>query len=324
MRQINKQNLNNFLFAALVLVLVLIGKTDPTEPTHSYRQTLEQTSVKAASEQTSAYLVAPETRTAAVNAQFSPETSILGPYTSMPELSLQAAYIKDLTTGRELFNTSDHNRWPIASLTKLMTAVIAREHFQPETKILITEKAFQTEGAAGNLNAGELYTVSDLIQAMLMVSSNDAAAALAEFYGTTKFIEVMQKKAATLNMFQTTFFDETGLSFINQSSVQDLEKLLTHIRAQHPDLLEISRTRAITLKELSTGRKNVLTNINYFATWPDFRGGKTGFIDSSGGNLLSTFEHKNHIILIIVLGAEDRFEQTERLYNWIKTAFIFN
>lgn len=324
MRPLTKQNLNNVLFAGLVLILVLIGKTDPTESSRSYHQTLEQTSVKAATEQSRQYAVAPETQTASVSAQFSPEPPVLGPYAPAPTLSSQAAYVKDLTAGRELFNTSDHNRWPIASLTKLMTAVIAREQLQPGTRIPITEKAFSTEGAAGNLNAGDQYTVNDLIQAMLTVSSNDAAAALAEFYGESNFVELMQKKAATLNMFQTTFFDETGLSFLNQSSVQDLEKLLVYIRERHPDLLQISRTRSVVLNELTTGRRNTLKNINYFAEWPDFRGGKTGFIDSSGGNLLSTFEYKEHTILIIVLGADDRFEQTERLYNWVKQAFIFN
>lgn len=326
MRQLTRQNLNNLFFAALIFILVVIGKSDQDRPrVFSYQETLEQTSVRVVPEgQAHAQAPVAEAQTAALHAQLLSHAPQAAPRLPVPQLALKAAYVKDLTTGEEFFNTSDHERWPIASLTKLMTAVIAAEQLAPDAKIPLAETAIQTEGASGNFKVGEQYTVKDLIKSMLVVSSNDAAAALADFYGETAFVELMQKKAATLNMFHTSFFDATGLSFINQSSVQDLEKLLVYIREQHPELLAISRTKTVTLNELSSGRRNVLANINYFASWPDFRGGKTGFIDSSGGNLLSTFEHNRHTILIIVLGADDRFEQTERLYNWVKQAFVFN
>ncbi len=237
-----------------------------------------------------------------------------------PVLKVKIALAIDLESNTALFELNNQSRWPIASLTKLMTAVITLENVGKDKLIPVSERAFNTEGTAGNLQPGEVYTASDLIKAMLIVSSNDAASAIAEFYGEANLVAAMQQKAADLGM-ESNFAEPTGLSFVNQSSADDLVKLVKYVLASHPELLDITRQKTVELTEVNSGTKKSLTNINAFAGNPEFLGGKTGFIDAAGGNLISLFKYQNHKILIIIFGAEDRFGQTEILYNWIKQSY---
>ncbi len=242
---------------------------------------------------------------------------------AQPDLKAKIAAAWDLDSGTELFSLNSQSLWPIASLTKLMTAVITIENVGQNKYIPITEKAWATESIAGGFQVGEIYQAGDLLKALLVVSSNDAAAAIAEFYGESNFLDAMQKKAASLGMAQTTFTDPTGLSFLNQSNVYDLKKLIQYILRNHPEILETTKQVRVELLEINSGHKRTLTNINYFAGREDFGGGKTGFIDASGSNLVSIFNYKGRQLLIIFFGVEDRFAETELLYNWIKNSYEF-
>jgi D-alanyl-D-alanine carboxypeptidase len=163
------------------------------------------------------------------------------------------------------------------------------------------------------------------VKAMLLVSSNDAATAIAEFYGTENFVNRMQMKARELKMHQTTFVDPTGISFLNQGTVADLEKLVRYIDERHPNLLQITASKEGMLREMTRGNERILLNINAFVgTRPDFIGGKTGFTNEANGNLISLFNYRGYKLLFIVLGTDDRFGQTDLLYNWVKEVYAFN
>lgn len=237
-------------------------------------------------------------------------------------VSEKILFASDLEKDVEFLNLNKNDRWPIASLTKLMTAVIAVEKIGYDKKISINEEANGVESSNGNLVVGEVYTVKDLIKAMMVISSNNAAEAIADFYSKKDFIDEMQKKASELGMFQTTFVDATGLSFLNQSSANDLKILVVYIFKNHPDLLDISKESAVELTEVNSGVKKTLKSINYFTGQNDFLGGKTGFNDFSKGNLVSVFQYLNRKILIITLGADDRFKETEAALNFIKEKYF--
>ena len=246
----------------------------------------------------------------------------------LPAINVKSALAVDLDNGFEFLNlNASESRWPIASISKLMSAVIAFENVGSDKTVAINETALATEGVSGDLKIGlklgDIYKVGDLVKIMLSISSNKAATAISDFYGKSNFVEAMQKKAFELEMSQTTFHDSTGLSFLNQSTATDLEKLINYILKRHPYILEITRAKTAAVSELRSGSVKTLANINNFSGRPDFVGGKTGFIDASGGNLVSVFNHKGHKILIVVFGADDRFSQTELLYNWITKEFKF-
>lgn len=244
-----------------------------------------------------------------IKANFAPpdemEVSSVGPNTPLylksntivripqppPNLQLESALVKNLATNFYFFELNTNQKWPLASLTKLMTAVVAMEELPltPETQKLLDQ--------------------------MLIVSSNEAAEKLAESYGNApKFIQRMNEKAKELGMRNTSFIDPHGLSFLNQTTIEDLEKLINYIIDKHPKILQITRRKSV---EVNGETKPSTIE---FAGEPNFIGGKTGYTDEAGGNLVSIFQYKGQPILIIVLGArgyEERFEQTRILYQWI-------
>lgn len=242
--------------------------------------------------------------------------------TKPPWIEAAAALAVDLDSGFEFFGFNTDKRWPIASLTKLMAALITEEKIGNKKIVAISEKAVATEGAAGGLEAGDRYLAADFIKAMMMVSSNDAAAALAEFYGDEFFLKEMNVKAEALGMSQTKFFNPAGLSVLNQSTGNDLRKLAGFILANHPEIFTLSREPKSSIYEINSKKKIDLANINKFSGQPDFIGGKTGFLEEAQQNLLSVFRFNNRQVLIIVLGSKkDRFKETMKIFNWIKEAY---
>lgn len=250
-----------------------------------------------------------------------------------PALSVTAALVKEVGAREPLLSYRANARWPLASISKLMASVVALETLGASTIVTVSQAAVDTEGEAGLLKAGERYTVIDLVRAMLVVSSNDAAVAAAQAYDkkqsgaeayeaalnkTALFTEAMQQKARSLGMFQTYFGDPSGLSVVNQSIVSDLELLMSYITTQHPELLDITRKKEVSVLERKSMTRRTLLNINEFAGQSDFVGGKTGRTDEASGNLLSLFSYEGKRYLIIVLGTEYRFEETRKLYEWVK------
>jgi len=222
--------------------------------------------------------------------------------------------------GQIIFESNSENRWPIASITKLMTAVVALEKTDTNKEIKMSEEIVSTEGLAGGFKTGENFKEMDLIKAMLVASSNDAAEAIAENFegGKENFIDEMQRKAAELKMFQTTYLEPTGLSFINQSTAKDLSLLISYIYSKHPEILEISRQKEIRIIDLQAGKIKKILNIDKFAGQEDFIGGKTGFIDESGKNLIGVFDISGETIVTVVLGADNSFEETAKLKSLVQ------
>ena len=231
----------------------------------------------------------------------------------------KAMLMKYLDYNFNVFELNPEKRWPIASLSKLMTALVAIEKIDSDKEIIMTEKAVSSDGTVGDFKAGEIFKIRDLIKAMLVGSSNDAAVAIAEDFGERDFINEMQKKAAELKMFQTAYWESTGLSVVNQSTVNDLAKLVTYIYFNHPEILEISRQKETELTELKSNTSRKLLSINKFAGEPDFIGGKTGYIEEAlGRNLIALFEINGKTVLTITLGADDSFEETARLKEFVQ------
>ena len=233
------------------------------------------------------------------------------------KLNGHSAIVKEINESLNIFEKNHVNRWPLASLTKLMTAVVALEKIGPEKTILVSENATNSEGTTANLHTGETYLALDLIKAMLLVSSNDAAVVLAEAYGAENFVREMNEKAGELGMFQTNFFEPTGLSYLNQSTPNDLAKLVNYIYADYPEIFGISKQKEGLILNLETNQAKRLVNVNQFVGRSDFIGGKTGFIDESKQNLISLFNKDGKVVFIIVLGSQDRYKETEELLSCI-------
>ncbi len=239
---------------------------------------------------------------------FTPETEIT------PSIDVQVSAAGAFAeSGKQIFGWEVEKRWPIASLTKLMTATVALENIPVNDIITITEENVKQEGSSGNFIAGEKFKLNDLIKAMILVSSNDAASALATHFSEEKFMAAMNEKAEELGMNNTYFADSTGLSSKNQSTVSDLVKLTEYIYGTNPQILSVAKKYKDTIVEIKTGKRRTIVNINPLAGGADFLGGKTGSTPEAGGNLISLFNIGGATKTIIVLGAQDRFAETEKI-----------
>lgn len=236
-----------------------------------------------------------------------------GSYIASPiDTQSESVLVQDLSSGKVIFQFASGKRWPLASLTKLMTALLASELMPSNKEITLAQEAILTEGASGNFSPGEEFTLSDLIKAMLLVSSNDASRAIALDYGEERFVKIMNDKAKDLGMADTEFIDPSGLSLRNKGTSEDLKKLVNFIWKNEPAIFAVTRVAAGEIVDVKTGERRELKNINLFAGRAEFLGGKTGTMPSVGGNLVSIFDISGPKA-IIVLGAVDKFAETEKI-----------
>lgn len=217
-----------------------------------------------------------------------------------------------------LYEKNSQNRWPIASVSKLMAAIVALENLNQSSILPVTDSIEQDVSGANTLASGESYTVNDLLKAMLSISSNDAAYTLASGLGSDAFVKKMNEKAQELSMSQTTFFEPSGLSYLNQSTAHDVYILLSYVYRNYPIILDITRQKSVTIRDQSSGKRKTLSNINQFAGQNDFFGGKTGYIDQSGGNLVSLFDKSGKMLYVAVFNSPDRFGETQKIVSCLQ------
>jgi D-alanyl-D-alanine carboxypeptidase len=248
------------------------------------------------------------------------------PFTEL-NLTAEAAYLFDITTGDVLYRENEDAILPLASLTKLMTAMLAYELASADTSITVSVEALLQDGANG-LRDGETFTLIDLIDFTLLTSSNDAAFAIAEVVGATldpadpatAFVQAMNIRARELGLTNTSFRNPTGLDISEDEAgaygtARDIATLMTYIAANHPLILE--RTREVQTAVPSTAALHDAMNTNQRVTnIPGVIGSKTGFTTLAGGNLAVVFDAGlNRPVVAVVLGSSwsGRFYDVETL-----------
>jgi D-alanyl-D-alanine endopeptidase (penicillin-binding protein 7) len=238
-------------------------------------------------------------------------------------LRAESAYVYDTYLGKILFEKESAAQLPLASITKVMTVYVAREHLPSDAHIVIQEDDLLPEGDSGLL-VGESFTRDALIDFTLSVSSNDGARAIARATagGVDAFTHMMNDTAATLGMAETFFFNESGLDENlgvsgGYGSAHDLGTLFERVLTRYPDLLE-----ATTYPEsiiASSGVLHEAINTNIIAgDIPGLVAGKTGYTDLAGGNLAIVFEPEPmHQIIVVVLGStpDERFADVGKLVS---------
>lgn len=224
-----------------------------------------------------------------------------------------------------LFEKNKDKKVPIASLTKLMTAIVADEFYKPDIKTRISENAVDTKEPTGQLSPGERWKVKKLLRLVLIESSNDAAFALAEKMGKKAFVDLMNLKAKRIGMENTTFTNPTGLdkedSFAKKtgtSSAFDLLKLGKYLIEEKPNLIKIMNQDK---KEISLNGSfhHVAYNTNKLLDWPLVKAGKTGYTDKAQGCLFLLMEKDSTYYLNLILSSEERFEEMIKLVEYVNS-----
>ncbi len=240
-----------------------------------------------------------------------------------PNLSAEGILMESLDNNFSFYRYNAYKMWHLASLTKLITAVVVVENVGLDKRIPISTSTMAVEGEAGNLEAGEVYNSEDLLKIMLMESSNRAAAAFEEYIGSDKFLSLAKETMSKIGMTQTVIYDSSGLNDANEGTASDIYLLLKYILENDPEILTWTRLTTLSVQPLNSSRINIVSNIDPIASRADFLGGKTGTTPAAKENLATVLEFKNQRIVGVILGSNSRFDDLNTLLKWISTAYKF-
>jgi D-alanyl-D-alanine carboxypeptidase (penicillin-binding protein 5/6) len=244
-----------------------------------------------------------------------------------PTISSGAAIVVDMDTGQIVFSHNANARLPMASTTKIMTAVIVLESLPLDKKVTISGEAHATGGSALGLQRGEVLSVEQLLYCLLVPSANDAAVALAQATaGSVKeFVKMMNAKAKTLGLSNTHFVNPSGLHDEKHfSSAKDLATLTQHAM-QDPVFRRIVRTRSYDLPRPGQDAPRKLKNHNALLAANSWvTGVKTGSTPYADYCLVASGSKDGVSLVSVLLGAADdetRWEESQALLDYGFTRF---
>lgn len=246
-------------------------------------------------------------------------------------IKAKSALVVDTSNKKVLYSNNSDHILPLASITKVMTAIVATELIDKNKKIQISNESLDEEGNNGLLS-GEKWDRDDLIKFSLIASSNDGARALAmegekilnpKYDGekfTPLFVERMNQKAKDLNMPNTIFYNPTGLDISKTKpgavgSTKDVITMMHYAITKYPEIYKDTTLSKTNFK--SNKENHIATNTNHaILELSDLVASKTGMTNLAGGNLAIAFEPiTGHTIIAVVLGSsyEGRFLDIEQL-----------
>ncbi len=264
------------------------------------------------------------------------QPSVPNPYDAL-KLEAQAVVVYDVRAKQVLYARDAETPRPLASLTKLMTSLVAAESLSGGSRVAVSQNAVDTEGDSGLL-ANETWSLRDLIGFTLMTSSNDGADAVAAaagaLYTTTpsttpeyervdSFVAQMNTRARELGLTTTMFKNATGLDTSPgvagaQGSAKDVASLMSYLAQERADLLAPT-TKQRTMFTSEDGFEHPAINTNeHVPEIPGLIGSKTGYTELAGGNLAIVYDAGlDHPIAVVVLGStrEGRFTDVRQLVD---------
>lgn len=273
-----------------------------------------------------------------------------------PELQAHAYVVKVVGEELPLLKQREWKHVAPASLTKILTVLVAREELEEIVWLSVSEDAKKTEAKTSPLETREFVTVEDMMRLALIGSYNDTARALAEAVGKKYggqtfedrmriFRERMNEKARMIGLANSSFANATGLDEEGHfSTAEDLARLAEYVRSNHQKVWEISRTLE-TKVYTDTGREiSVASTNDLLKEFPAIIGGKTGFTDNAGESLLLLYPvrskspsatadspeakrtsdgvyhlHPNKTAVIVILGSNDRFGDGRKIIHWLES-----
>ncbi len=223
----------------------------------------------------------------------------------------------DLDRGKTILKSNETGQYPIASVTKLMTALVARQKIDNSDKITLTDEMLTPYGSSPSIYSGLKISAKNLLYASLTQSTNDAAESLSYFLGNDEFLAAMNKKAKKLDMNSTVYADATGLDAKSRSTAADMAKLVAYIYENDPKILEITKNNDFWLPDVS-GNRLKFQNMNGFYYYPGFIGGKTGYSPEARQTFAAVFDINGSPIAIAVMNSANYQADTFKIINQIK------
>lgn len=244
--------------------------------------------------------------------------------------SAKSIIVVDQASGAILYQKNASTQLPIASITKLINALVFLDTNPNWDKVVEINRADLVAGNRFYFFAGEQVKLGDVFKVMLVASANEAALTLARYSGLDDYVGAMNKKAEALGMTNSHFADPSGLNVENVSTADDLVKLANTAFAQ-AEIVSAVTTESYDYKIINNNRRGRAVNtdnlLNSFLNDKPYRlaGAKTGYLDEAGYCLLTEIEHANKGTLIVaILGATsptDRWQEAKGLVDWVNSNY---
>lgn len=253
------------------------------------------------------------------------------PSQAAQSVQAKAVYCVDLGKNETLLARNPDRKMPVASLTKLVTALVTLDHLTLDKRVAVPDDIKSTPKSVVGLKPGDRLTVEDLLHGLLIGSGNDCAETLAEAFpgGRKKFIAAMNQKARTLGAKQTVFYTPSGLDRkttsteegktsvevdSNQSTAREIAQV-ARAAFENKTIREICMKKSHVIAGSDDESYTVRTTNKLLRDNLPLAGGKTGYTCRAGHCLASEFRPGRHAILIVVLGSPDHFKDTRLLYR---------
>ncbi len=236
-------------------------------------------------------------------------------------VSAQGAILMEQSSKRVLYGKNEHQQMRIASITKIMTAILAVESGKMDEKVTVSNNASGTEGSSLYLKPGEKISLEDLVYGLMLRSGNDAAVAIAEHVGGSLegFVYLMNQKASEIGMEKTVFSNPHGLDDHEEhySTAYDMA-LLTQYAMNNETYREISATKTYRAPQegeewdrIWQNKNRLLTQLYKYST-----GGKTGYTKRAKRTLVSTASKDGVDLIAVTLNAPSDWHDHMNLFNW--------
>lgn len=263
-----------------------------------------------------------------------------------PELTSQATLLYDVDADAILLAENENEVLPVASLTKLMTALLVLESAAQDPQLLSSEVTVRDQdlvgGATMGLLTGERRTVEELLYGLLVPSGNDAATALARYMGSLQeaasvndsaqaesaafsaepvdvFVARMNQRAAEMGLSQTNFVNPHGIDAPGHlSSAMDI-LVITRVALNHDLLRQIVR-----MDEIEVAGRTLRNTNQLLGSFPGADGVKTGTTPASGQSLVASITNNNHQVLMVILGSQRRYDDARSLYRYYEENYVWS
>ena len=233
--------------------------------------------------------------------------------TIFPEITAESAIIIDDTAKVTIYEKKPILRFSMASTTKIMTALVALDHFRDND--VLTIMSSHTEGALVGFPLGKQVRFEDVLYGMLLPSGNDAAYAIAENFpgGIEAFIAAMNDKAKNLGLAYTHYVDPAGLDDDgNYTTVNDLAHLASYA-IKNPEFVKVTSTKMRIVRTIDNSNVYEIYNLNKLLGENGVTGMKTGYTEGAGEVLVTTKQERGHTFILVVMKSQNRFEDTKKL-----------
>ena len=238
-----------------------------------------------------------------------------------PIIKARSAVLVDLDSGKTLYQLDPHGRHAPASLTKVVTALVALDHLRLDQTVMVPVSINQLpwDSTRMGLRPGERLTVRELLYGLFLNSGNDAAITLSEAaMPRATFVGLMNAKAATLGMADTHFANPIGLDDpAHYTSSADLARASAELIRRFPDVAAIAATPSLTLPATATHHAYALYNLNELVRkYPGATGLKTGWTGHAGGCLIATATRDGRHLMVVLLASPRIFEEAAALLDY--------